>query len=272
MESFYDRLRSDYERTHDPLRDSPIGLSAISSRERMNRYRIDTRTSLHGVESALRHLPTHHAILPDQTTLFSNNNTYQLPENLVMGVYDPNASFETNLGYAEIVLGFIMSKGSSGSRFGGGGAVALANVAVSYVGYAFLVDGLQRVGKAAIADSSRRPGNVLYSRRSSSGNVDFDKLAEAGKANDRGGLTKAGRGLAKHGGRKGSCFPKPTGNPSNINKQGQELLEKILRDPNKKVKSKFFERHDEVVDIKVPELGGVRYTRDGKFIGFLQPK
>jgi len=66
-------------------------------------------------------------------------------------------------------------------------------------------------------------------------------LAEAGKTPDKGGLTKAGRALAKHGGRKGSVFPKPTGTPMQINQQGQEILENILNHPNKKNSSLYFQ-------------------------------
>ena len=139
-------------------------------------------------------------------------------------------------------------------------------------GAVMTLDGFRRLIRPLIAKNTRGFNNVLYSKRSSSEGLDFDKLSEAGKTHDREGLTKAGRGLAKHGGRKGSHFPKPKGNPSRINEQGQKLLEKILRDPNRKVKSKFYERYGEVINIKVPKLGGVRYTRDGKFIGFLQPK
>ncbi len=62
-----------------------------------NRERL--RTSLHSVESALRRLLTHRALFTDQIALFPGNTPYQLPENLAMGVYDPNASFEMNLGH-----------------------------------------------------------------------------------------------------------------------------------------------------------------------------
>ena len=48
----------------------------------------------------------------------------------------------------------------------------------------------------------------------------IDRLLEAGKQLDRGGLTKAGRALSKHGGRIDSVFPKPVGTPEQINDQG----------------------------------------------------
>ena len=101
--------------------------------------------------------------------------------------------------------------------------------------------------------------------------LDLEKLADAGKVFDRAGLTKAGRALAKHGGREGSVFPKPIGNPEQINKQGQEILEKILNKPNKKIILGNYERYGDVIDIQVPNLGGVRYSKEGEFIGFLEP-
>ncbi len=185
------------------------------------------------------------------------------------------SAFEKNLdiatGMAEILLGFEMIGGGGGLTIGTVGIGAIVGVPMAIGGGLLLFDGARRLAGAAIADSMQKFSNVLYSRRSSSRNVDFDKLLEAGKAHDRGGLTKAGRGLAKHGGREGSHFPKPKGNPSNINKQGQELLEKILKHPNKNIRTRVRERYGEIIEIKVKKLGGVHYTKDGEFIGFLQP-
>ena len=45
------------------------------------------------------------------------------------------------------------------------------------------------------------------------------QLKEAGKILDRGGFTKAGRGLMKHGYRERSVFSKPMGNQTQINAQ-----------------------------------------------------
>ena len=58
--------------------------------------------------------------------------------------------------------------------------------------------------------------------------ANIEKLTEAGKAIDRGGLTKAGRALMKHGHREDSVFPKPFGNVVQINEHGQQVLESIL--------------------------------------------
>jgi len=71
----------------------------------------------------------------------------------------------------------------------------------------------------------------------SGGKFNVKRLADAGKAIDRGGFTKAGRDLMKHGYREGSVFPKPQGNSAQVNAHG---------------------------------LGGARYSASGEFIGFLE--
>ena len=98
-----------------------------------------------------------------------------------------------------------------------------------------------------------------------------NRLLEAGKTLDRANFTKAGRALMKHGNREGSVFPKPVGNPAQINKRGQEILENILSNPDKKIILGEFKRFGKVVDIYAPEMGGVRYSDSGEFIGFLEP-
>jgi hypothetical protein len=101
--------------------------------------------------------------------------------------------------------------------------------------------------------------------------INFNKLSEAGKDLDRAGLTKAGRGLMKHGYREGSVFSKPTGNPAQVNEQGQKILESILNHPEKKVVYKNTSNFGEVMDIHAPGIGGARFNSSGEMIGFLEP-
>lgn len=105
----------------------------------------------------------------------------------------------------------------------------------------------------------------------SGGAFNANKLSEAGKALDRAGFTRAGRGLMKHGYREGSVFPKPIGNPAQVNEHGQKVLESILNHPEKKLIPGEFERFGKVVDVYAPGIGGARYTAEGEFIGFLEP-
>ena len=75
----------------------------------------------------------------------------------------------------------------------------------------------------------------------------------------------------KHGYRKESAFPKPVGNLVQINQHGQEILKTILNHPQKTITMEEFARFGKVIDIHAPNIGGVRYSKEGQFIGFLEP-
>jgi hypothetical protein len=75
----------------------------------------------------------------------------------------------------------------------------------------------------------------------------------------------------KHGYRESSVFSKPSGNPAQVNEQGQKILEMILNHPDKKIIAQEFKRYGKIIDIHAPGIGGVRYTTSGNFIGFLEP-
>ena len=92
------------------------------------------------------------------------------------------------------------------------------------------------------------------------------KFAKAGKQADKNGLTKAGRGLQKHGDRAGSKFPKATGKANQKNKQGQQQLEDILGSSDKVIYKDKFGR-TVVRDNKTGK--GVRFNEDGSMRGFL---
>lgn len=102
--------------------------------------------------------------------------------------------------------------------------------------------------------------------------LNTNKLIKAGKVRDRAGFTKAGRGLMKHGYREGSEFPKPVGNPAQINAHGQKVLESIVNHPEKKYVFYESKRLGKTIDIYAPNIGGVRYSLKGDFIGFLELK
>lgn len=99
-----------------------------------------------------------------------------------------------------------------------------------------------------------------------SNGMSIEQLAEAGKVDDREGLTRAGRGLQKHGGRSDSVFPKPSGNISQINAQEQQMLEDILNSPNNEV----IELPNGSTKIYAQNGRGVHFDRKGNFIGFVE--
>lgn len=108
-----------------------------------------------------------------------------------------------------------------------GGAVARTG---SAIGTAIVAQEAASVVNA-VSNAAAQPPSLSFDDRE----IPISELAEAGKASDRGELTKAGRALAKHGSRPGSVFPLPMGTPVQINEQGQAMLESILNDPNKNV-------------------------------------
>jgi hypothetical protein len=103
-----------------------------------------------------------------------------------------------------------------------------------------VLEGLAGTGGRTEEFSAALSSNRIFESVASNGKIiegfSVEQLANAGKVLDRGELTKAGRALAKHGGREGSVFSKPIGNPAQINQQGQAILEKILNDPKKVIK------------------------------------
>ncbi len=102
------------------------------------------------------------------------------------------------------------------------------------------------------------------------------ELSDAAKlpdASDKSGeLSAAGRALQKHGGRESSAFPSVKGNPAAINEQGQKIVDGILNDPGRSIVQRETGRFGNVIDVIASDGRGVRYSYDGKFITFLEPK
>jgi hypothetical protein len=95
-----------------------------------------------------------------------------------------------------------------------------------------------------------------------------DELSNAAGIPDKGGYTKAGRALQKHGSRPGSVYERPTsGKPNVMNQAGQNVVDDILTTPGSQVKPNRLGG----VDVVAPDGRGVRYNADGSFRGFLEP-
>jgi RHS repeat-associated protein len=100
---------------------------------------------------------------------------------------------------------------------------------------------------------------------------DIDDLIKAASKIDKGLLTKVGRALQKHGSRPNSKFPKATGNPANMNVQGEKVLKDILSNPSSTATTRHHGRFGEILEIKAPNGQGVRFSKSGdKFIGFIE--
>jgi len=94
----------------------------------------------------------------------------------------------------------------------------------------------------------------------------LNKLLDSGEKIDRGELTKAGRGLQKHGDRENSVFPKATGNEASKNAQGQLILMEILTSKN--ITSKFNESYGYDIFDKNTRRG-VRFDTSDSMVGFV---
>ena len=89
---------------------------------------------------------------------------------------------------------------------------------------------------------------------------------EAGKVLDKAGFYRSGRSLMKHGNRKGSVFPKPSGNLQEMNRRGQKILGEILDDPNNKV----YRLDNGDLRVYSSDGRGVHFLKDGSFRGFVE--
>jgi hypothetical protein len=98
------------------------------------------------------------------------------------------------------------------------------------------------------------------------GPKELKKRLDTGKAIDRAGYTKAGRGSMKDGYRPDSVFPKPVGTVKQINEHGQKVLEEILYDANKKV----YLLENGGMKVYSSNGRGVEFRTDGSFKGFIE--
>ena len=86
-----------------------------------------------------------------------------------------------------------------------------------------------------------------------------------------GDLSAAGRALAKHGGRPGSAFPAATGSQAAISEQAGLIVRNILQNQTRRIEFLSPRLKMQVVDIYDGTGRGLRYSKDGDFIGFLEP-
>jgi len=96
-------------------------------------------------------------------------------------------------------------------------------------------------------------------------------LLKAANALGKGGFTEVGRALQKHGSRLGSLFPKATGNAASINAQGEAVLKNIINHPNATTVTRHHARFGDIMEIKIPNGQGARFSVDGKtFYEFIE--
>ena len=131
------------------------------------------------------------------------------------------------------------------------------------------MDQMVRIARAAegavVTGATLATGPVGFTRGLSIKAADL--LRKSGQVLDRGGLTRAGRALQKHGDRPGSVFPGATGNVAAKNAQGQAALDDILSNVSRTHPNKLG-GVDYYGGIRG---GGARFDSQNNFIGFLEP-
>jgi hypothetical protein len=96
----------------------------------------------------------------------------------------------------------------------------------------------------------------------------LDDLSKAAAVPDKGGFTRAGRSLTKHGAgaRKGNkLFPPARGNPAEINRLAQDIVDDILTNPETKVIKSYRGRFVETIEYIAPDGRGIVFDANGNF-------
>ncbi|HZZ48848.1 MAG TPA: hypothetical protein VFE65_18370 [Pseudonocardia sp.] len=114
----------------------------------------------------------------------------------------------------------------------------------------------------SLGPSGAAAGPVRFGRFSA------EDLRAAADAPDRNGLTRVARALQKHAGREGSVFSRKfDGTPAERNAAAKRVLDEIMNDPKVRTTT-----GSNVTDIRDSTNRGVRFSNDGKFMGFLEPR
>ena len=112
---------------------------------------------------------------------------------------------------------------------------------------------------------------------------DSATLSDAGRALDKGavkkkdgtiiGFTRAGRAIQKHGSRSPEVWGDPAGkSPTELNASGQAVVDQIANSPDTVWTARHHTRFGDVLEGKLPDGRGARWSGDGKkFHGFLEP-
>jgi RHS repeat-associated protein len=99
----------------------------------------------------------------------------------------------------------------------------------------------------------------------------IDAHSRAAAAADRGGFTKAGRSLTKHGAgaRPGnSKFPAAKGSPSQINKMAQDIVDDVLTNPGTTITNSYRPRFGNTIEYTAPDGRGLVFKASGEFLFF----
>lgn len=131
------------------------------------------------------------------------------------------------------------------------------------------IAGLAIPGATGLGLGVRAAGSGVDVAKGTANSV--DDLSRAAGAAGKGELTAAGNSLNKHGlgKREGnSLFPAPTGNPTAINRQAQDVVDDILTTPGTTVVNGYRGRFGSTIEHIAPDGRGVVFDANGKFLFF----
>ena len=149
-----------------------------------------------------------------------------------------------------------------------------------------VVNWLDRIGNSGRASeqirvarqTSNQPGdtanlgNSAQSARTPWGTN--DDLINSATTPGKGGVTPVGRAFQKHAGnpsRAGTFTGDVSGNASQNTQSGVRYLNSILNNPNSKFTVRDTTAHGKVLDVRMPDGTGARWSADGsRFITFLE--
>lgn len=106
--------------------------------------------------------------------------------------------------------------------------------------------------------------------------IDIDDLWKNADITNEQGTSAIVRAIDKHAGRDGSVFPKLTGNLEAKNNVAKQIFNEIMGDTSKTTTVKdtpfVLSRYGQpVIDIVASDGRGLRFGKNGEFIGVLEP-
>jgi len=136
-----------------------------------------------------------------------------------------------------------------------------------------LARGLDELALSAPPMSNGAVGGRIVAMAQHAGPPSLDALSTAARALDRGGLTRAGRSLTKHGAgaRPGNTrFPPAQGSPGSINTVAENLVDDILTNPGTVRTSAYRGRFGKTIEFMDPSGRGLVYDELGNFLFFME--
>jgi len=117
-----------------------------------------------------------------------------------------------------------------------------------------------------------KSNNVVSGVKQSWGTT--DNLIKSATTPGKGGVSPVGRAYQKHAGnpnRAGTFTGKTSGNAVQNTQNGTKYLDDILNNPNSTYKVTHHDVFGNILDVRLPNGMGARWSADGKnFIGFLE--